>query len=312
MPLVVEAYGVGAAPLLRTAVNNAINIGGSFGNASNDGGYSIRNLRLDGMGSAEWGVWLVQNVRNVTLDNLDISGFKVGVHSTRGAPYGVTSLAIRNCRVSRNIEMGLLGSFSDSVIEGNHFEGNNFSGSGLNHAIYFSDGSRTAIRNNTFNANSTVAGVCRGGNVTVHGVVDTLLIEGNTITQSAAVDTCYGFAVTAGYTTFEEFRNVVIRGNTIVNVGFIAIAANAAPGILVENNRIINTQATTQLGVSIPANGGANPGDAADRDAIVRGNTVCFASPQNSTAIYVSGMGVQVSNNTVVVGPDALTGNCVP
>lgn len=309
-PLVFDAYGTGAAPLFSANSGNAINIGGRWSNTTNDGGYTFRNLRLDGLGTAEWGFWLVQNVRSVVLDNVEITGFKIGLHASDGKPHGVTALAIRNSRISRNRSMGILGSYSDSVIENNTFEGNNFSGSSFNHAIYLSGGSRNVIRGNTFNLNSVVDGVCLGGNVTVHGVIDGLLIEGNTIRQQAAKSSCYGFAVTVGYQTAEEFRNVVIRGNTVINVGMTAIAANAAPGIVIENNKVINAQDAQQLSIWVPANKGASANDAQDRDAVVRNNTVCLTHPRNSEAITVRAPGSQVSNNTVHLGAAARTGAC--
>jgi len=310
-PLVMDAYGSGVTPLLRTASGDAVRAGGNWNNTTNDGGYTIRNMRFDGMGTANWGVWLVHNVRGVVLENVDISGFNLGVHASLGAPYGITGLVIRDSRISRNREMGILGGYSDSLIERTTFEGNNFTGSGLNHAIYFSNGTRTTIRNNVFTNNSVVNGVCTGGNVTAHGQIDALTIEGNTITQVASTATCYGFAVTTGYSTVEEFRNVVIRGNTVVNVGMAGIAANAAPGVLIENNRVINTQATVQYSVWVGANGGSVAPDAADRDAIVRNNTVCYTQPNTSSVgISASVPGAVISNNTVITGANASTGVC--
>ncbi len=311
-PLVIDAYGSGVAPLFRTASYNTFNVGGRWGNTTNDGGYTIRNVRLDGMGTAERGLWFVQNVRGITLENVDIENYRFGIESSQGAPHGVTGLTIRNSRINNNRSMGVLGSYSDSLIENSSFQGNNFTGSSFNHAIYFSHGNNVTIRNNMFTANSVVNGVCLGGNVTAHGVIDGLLIEGNTIRQTAAAVSCYGFSITNGYDTAEVFRNVVIRGNTIINVGMTSIAANAAPGILVENNRVINTQATSQYGIWVPANGGASSTDAADRDAIVRNNTICFVQTQGSVAVSANVPGAQVSNNTVITGASALTGVCVP
>ena len=308
-PLVIDAYGTGAAPVLRTATGQAFRVGGRWGNTTNDGGYTIRNVVLDGMGTAERGLWFVQNVRGVTLDNVTIQNFRFGIESSLGVPHGVTGLTIRNSNISNNRSMGILGSYSDAVIEGSTFEGNNnITGSTGNHAIYFSHGNRVTIRNNTFTGNSVVNGSCIGGNVTVHGVVDGLLIEGNTIRQVRSAISCYGFAITAGYTTAESFRNVVVRGNTVINVGMTSIAANAAPGILVENNRVINTQAAGQYGIWIPANGGADAGDAAEGGAIVRNNTICFAQAQGS--VGVSAPGAQASGNVIRFGADATTGAC--
>ena len=311
-PLVLDAYGAGAAPLLRASGGNAITIGGNWGNTSNDGGYTIRNLHLDGMGTANWGVWLVQNVRNVTLDNVDITGFLIGVHSSGGSPYGVTGFVVRNSRINRNSAMGFLGTLSDSVFENNTFDGNNFSGSGFHHAIYASGGSRNVIRNNAFNANSAVNGVCSGGNVTVHGTVDGLTIEGNTITQAAAVAGCYGFSITAGYTTAEYFRNVVIRGNTVVNVGLCAVCASSAPGIVVESNKFINTQNAAQYGVLIPASGGGeSPGDDPNGPATVRNNTMCQTTPQAATGTGIAApSGSTVAGNVLQSGAAATTGAC--
>lgn len=319
-PLVLDAYGTGADPVLRVSGGVGIQFGGRWGNTSNDGGYTVRNVRLVGPGAQvdteTRGMWFVQNVRGITLDNVSIEGFRWGIESSLGTPYGVSGLSIRNSRISNNRAMGILGSYSDAVIEGNTFEGNNnITGSSFNHAIYFSHGNRVAIRNNQFLRNSVVNGECLGGNVTAHGVIDGLLIEGNTITQDRAAGSCYGFAVTAGYSTSEEFRNVVVRGNTVINVGMAAIAANAAPGIVVEGNRIINTQATTQYGIWVPANGGADgptapAPDATDRDAIVRNNTVCFVQAQGSVPIVVTAPGSLVEGNAVRTGADASTGAC--
>ena len=310
-PLVIDAYGEGASPVFRTASGTAFQVGGRWGNTSNDGGYTIRNIQLDGMGTAQRGFWLVQNMRGLTLDNVDIRGFRFGIESSPGAPHNVTGLTIRNSRINDNTSMGILGSYSDSLIENSTFTGNNnVSGSTGNHAIYFSHGDRVTIRNNNFTGNSVVNGSCIGGNVTVHGVVDGLLIEGNTIRQERSAISCYGFAITAGYTTGESFRNVVVRGNTIINVGMTSIAANASPGILIEGNRVINTQDQGQYGIWIPANGGADAGDAAEDSPTVRNNTVCFARSQGSVGVSVNAPGAVVTGNVVRLGADSTTGAC--
>lgn len=310
-PLVIEAYGTGAAPVLRSSVYNAITMGGRWGNTTNDGGYTLRNIRLDGLGTAERGLWFVQNVRGIMVENVDIENFRLGIESSEGAPYGVTGVTIRNSRINRNRSMGILGGFSDGLVDGVSFEGNNFSGSQLNHAIYYSGGARVTIRNSTFIANSVVNGTCLGGNVTAHGLIDGLLIENNTIRQTAAAPTCYGISITTGYATAEEFRNVVIRGNTVINVGMTSIGANAAPGIVVENNRVINTQSTAQYSIWIPANGNTASPDAADRDAVVRNNTICLVNTQGSAAVSANVPGAVISSNTLLSGAAALTGVCL-
>jgi parallel beta-helix repeat protein len=204
--------------------------------------------------------------------------------------------------------MGILGTLNGSLIEGTLFEGNNVKGSAFHHAIYLSGGSNNILRNNRFIRNAVVNGVCSGGNVTVHGLVDGLTIEGNLIEQSAATGGCYGFSITPGHNYAEAFRNVVVRGNTVVNVGGCAVCAGSAPGIVVEGNKLINTQATYQVGVLIPA---IRPeaDDAVDTGAVVRNNTICQSVPASGSAAVRISAGAE-TGNVYRTGPDATTGVC--
>ncbi len=317
-PLVVDAYGSGAPPVWRTAASHAIEFG-NWQNTTNDGGYTIRNLKLDGLCTGEWGLWLRDNVRNVMIENVEITGFAIAVHSQSSAPHGVTGTVMRNSTIHRNRSMGLLGQFEGALIEGNVFEANNFSGSTFNHAIYLSGnqhgGSNGVMRNNRFINNSTVNGVCQGGNVTAHGQMSNRLIEGNLIQQDSSAGGCYGFSITPGYFTPEWFRNFVVRGNTVVNLGNCAICAGAAPGILVQGNTIVQLNATLHRGIVIPTSvdpGGSptSAGDNVDGGAIVRDNTIYLAQPhhQYSTGVaFDAGAGATTqSNNLTAFGPSQL------
>lgn len=309
-PLVFDAYGEGPLPLLRTSRANAFLVGGRWANTSNDGGYTFRNLKLDGLGTADWGIWLVHNVRNVTVENVEITGFHIAIHASGGSPHGIHHVIVRNSTIRRNGSMGFLGTIHDSVFEGNLFEANNFSGSNRNHAIYQSGGNNNTFRNNKLIRNSVSNGTCTGGNFTVHGQVDRLLIEGNLIEQDAAAGGCYGFSVTTGYDSNEWFRNVVLRDNTVVNVGYCAVCANAAPGIVIEGNRLINTANTYQVSVQIPTSK-RSAGDDEDARAVVRNNVICHAAPASgSTDVRVAGDGAQVNGNVYRRDRDATTGPC--
>ncbi len=283
---------------------------GQHADVENDGGYTIRNLKLDGVGKADWGVWLRTEVRNVTLDNLEITGFLIGVHSQSTGTSGNTFLTLRNSNIHHNSEMGFLGDAFDLVIEGNTFANNNASGSNFNHAIYLSGQGRNGVlRNNTFTNNSVVAGVCRGGNVTVHGQWDGLLIEGNTITQAASSEGCWGFSVTPGYANSAEwFRNTVVRNNTITNLGGCAICVISAPGIVIEGNRIFNNQVShTGVIVAPPA----DPRDDAGAKAVLRNNIVCLTQPNANSAAVVLRVAGGVESGTVYrTGAAANTGPC--
>jgi len=313
-PLVFDAYGTGERPWIKVTDQKAgAFFFGEYNNSANDGGYTLRNFKLDGMGSSAWGLFLIHNLNSVTIENMEITGFHIGIHSQARAPHGVTKVLIRNNIISRNSSMGILGQFSDSVIEGNLFEGNNFSGSTFDHAVYLSGndagGRNIVIRNNIFRNNSVVNGVCKGGNVTMHGQMDGMLIEGNIIELPAATTGCWGFSITSAYTSPDWFRNFTVRNNTLINLGGCGVCANAAPGIVVENNRFINTQSTPHTAVSI--RGEVGPGDDTDRDAVVRNNIACFPTGAANQAIAsVSSPGSKVTGNVAYTGASGTTGAC--
>lgn len=313
-PIVIEAYGEGDRPWIQAPnVKNGVFLFGGYPNTTYDGGYTIRNLKIDGMGSSEWGFFLVHNLHDVLIEGNEITGFHIGIHSQARGPHGVTNVVIRDNDVSRNKGMGILGDFSDSLIEGNLFEANNFSGSVFDHGTYLSgshphSGRNVTLRNNRYIRNSTVNGVCKGGNMTFHGQMDGVLIEGNAIVQDSAEPQCWAMSITQGYTTPEWFRNFVVRNNRIVNAGNNAIAVQSAPGIVIEGNVIISTQAAPQTAIRIGAKY-AN-GDVPDGDAVVRNNVACFTSPVNATAVRVLAPGSRVDNNLTLTGAAAQSGAC--
>ncbi|MBI5256549.1 MAG: right-handed parallel beta-helix repeat-containing protein [Burkholderiales bacterium] len=304
-PLVFDAYGSGPAPWIKAGGMFYAFQFGTFQDTANDGGYTIRNLKLDGLGAAGvWGLHLRNDVHHVLMENLEITGFELAVH-TVGATVG-NNFILRNSNIHHNHEMGLLGDGYDSVIEGNTFADNNFSGSAFSHAIYLGGHGRNFIvRNNTFTNNSRVNGVCTGGNFTVHGQWDGLLVEGNTIQQDASAGGCYGISVNSAYDSPEWFRNLVVRGNRIVNLGNCSICLTSAPGAIVENNLVVNTQASYHAAILVPDRT-PGPGDDVDTGAIVRNNTIYLSQPTAwSEGIALrpgSGTNQQVVSNLIYFG----------
>jgi hypothetical protein len=306
-PIVFDAYGSGPIPVFQATRGIAIEFG-DYNEFNQDGGYTLRNLKLDGRGSAEQGLWLRNDLRSVTLENLEITGFKIGIHSQPGEPHGINGLVVRGSFIHGNREHGMLGGANDMVLEGNTVAGNNPDGGAFEHGFYLSVGRDVVVRNNIFANNSAPGGICNGGNLTLHGKLENWLIEGNTITQQAAVGGCYGLSITPGYHSAEWFRRFTVRGNKIVNVGGCAICIGAAPGIVVEDNIIVNLQDTPQIGIQIPT-GKPSPGDEADGAAIVRNNTVFMArAGQRSVGVsVVGGSRLQVVSNLVYFGAESNT-----
>jgi hypothetical protein len=310
-PLVFDAYGTGPAPLLRAGGTFYAFQFGRFNDLTLDGGYTFRNLRLDGSASTgSWGFHLRNQVRNVTIESNEITGFALGIHMGNAGERGNAGIVIRNNVISRNSQMGILGDAHDLLVEGNTFEGNNFTGSTFEHAIYLGGrGTNGVVRNNRFINNSVVNGVCTGGNFTVHGQWDGLLIEGNTITQVDSDGGCYGISINPGYDSAEWFRNVVVRGNTITNLGLCSICMTSAPGVVVERNVIRRARDTQHLGIVIPDRS-VGTGDDPDSGAAVRDNVVCLAvAHQHSRAVQVYAGATEVGT-VYRIGADATTGVC--
>ena len=308
-PLTFADWGSGALPVFNTPSGTTFSFG-MYGDTASDGGYTFRNLKLDGRGTGQWGAFVQGATRDVIFDGVEIAGFDIGIHSQQGPGAPNDRLTVRNAFLHHNREHGMLGAGNGFVFENNRIEDNNPSGGGFEHGTYFSPGPLVGggrIVGNTYRRNSAPNGTCDGGNMTLHGMWDGLLIEGNVIEQAAGAPTCFGISVTAGYSTAEFFRNTVIRGNTITNVGACALCISAAPGVLVEGNRVFNTQANGQAAVLIPA---IPPGAGDDQDsgAVIRNNVICATDP-NAGAIRAPSA-ASTTPNTVQTGAAASTGAC--
>lgn len=299
------SWGGTARPKLRGPAGLAAFEFGAFNSTLHDGGYTLRNLELDGQAGTQWGVWLRDEVRYVLLESLDIHHFAIGIHVQSSGANRVNHLTIRNSTIRDNADHGMLGDARDLVIERNTFTNNNPSGGGFEHAIYLGgEGQHAVIRGNNLVNNSAPNGTCDGGNLTMHGQWDDVLIEGNVITQVRSTATCYGISLNPGYATAEFLRHFVVRGNTIVNLGSCGVCASAAPGIIVENNLIVQRLAAYHAGILIPA-GTPGAGDDADGGAVVRNNTVYFDDTTSGTGVAVragAGTNVRVVSNLVYFG----------
>src|SRR6185369_13507074 len=93
------------------------------GNADHDEGYVIRNLDLRGGGTGKWAVFLYNDVDYVTLENLNISGFEIGVHSAgantpnAGANQINEHIEVLNSTITDNSNQGFLGEANNLLIE---------------------------------------------------------------------------------------------------------------------------------------------------------------------------------------------------
>lgn len=311
-PITFADYGTGALPILRTTSGTGTEFG-SFSDTTFDGGYTLRNLVLEGAGTGQWAVFARGEVHDITIENVEMRNFLIGVHSA-GQGRGVHNLTIRNSYIHNMAEHGILGGSVNLLLDGNRIANNNPSGGGFEHGAYLSSGGSAPVGsgriiNNVFSNNSAPNGVCDGGNLTMHGVWDGVVIEGNRIEQVASTGGCYGISITAAYSTAEAFRNFTVRNNTVLNVGNCAFCLSSAPGVLIENNRAFNTQSTYQVGVLIPA---ITPGpeDAVDSGAIIRNNVICHTAPVAGSDVVRAPSAATVTGNIYQIGAAASAGAC--
>jgi hypothetical protein len=310
-PLTFADYGSGALPIFNTPRHTTVSFG-TYGDTAPDGGYIFRNLKFDGLGTGQWGAFVQGATRDVVFDGVEIAGFDVGIHAQQSASSKNETLVIRNGYLHHNREHGFLGEANGLLIESTRFEDNNPSGGGREHGAYIGGRSTgLTVRNSSFRRNSvnSATGRCDGGNLTVHGQHESVLIEGNLIEQSSADDGCFGISVTAGYSTPEWFRNLVIRNNRIVNLGACAICVSAAPKAVIESNRIYNTQTRWHVGIAIPGNR-IGPDDEADGGAVVRNNLICHVGPTGDSMGVRAPSAATTVGNTYVTGAAATTGAC--
>ena len=311
-PLTFADYGSGALPVFNTPSGTTFSFG-QYGDTVPDGGYAFRNLKLDGRGTGQWGAFVQGATRDVTFDSVEITGFHIGVHSQQTSGANNERLTIRNSVLRNNRDHGFLGDTNSLLIDGSLFEGNNPDGGGFEHGAYIGGRSTSlTVRNSTFRRNSAPGGVCNGGNLTLHGQHDNVLIEGNVIEQDASGDGCWLLSITTGYSTAEWFRNLVVRNNRLINGGNAALIVQSATNALIEGNVSWSNQpALGQAAIVTGGVGGSGGGDDAMTGGAIRNNTACYPNPsQNNTVVRNSSPGATLTNNVMRIGADATTGAC--
>lgn len=297
-------------PILHVAAGgNAFDLADG-GNADHEEGYIIMHLDLRGSGSGQ-GVFAYNDVDDVLLCDLSIDSFDLGVHAAGSNPPAAGSdganqrIVLRSSQVTNNGGQGWLGGCDGCAVEYTQLRNNGFETAVFNHNIYFSESSggvamgMRAIGNDLYQS-AMVGGQCSAVSLVVHGQHDGLLIEGNTVREDvgAAGDGCWGIAVDSGYAEAESFRNVIVRGNTVINVGNLGIGLNACEGCLVENNVVIHTQSFDTRAIAIPDRA-RNPDDSPLTDTTVRNNSIYVGAAAGGAGMRVGGEGsghVVVSN----------------
>lgn len=323
--------GGGVKPLFtRTASSGNLMNFGEFGTAYSDGGYIIQDAKFVGEdvdGTAGRAINLSNDgsttftigTQHTTIQRMEITGFQVALTSSSGGIYRY--IKVLNNNFHHNWGTGtLVGHMADTLIENNDISYNNLTctiaNCGFEHGLYWSHITRTVFRNNRFVDNSRLsagAGDCAGGNFTMHGVNTDVVIEDNKIIQTGStLGGCYGFSITPAYGVgegSEQWARLVVRRNTVVNVG-VGYHINSAPNAVIENNTFINTTTFASSGFTYGTFAkGAE--DVADTGAIFRNNSFYDSQSTGGTAFAsnptsnnsVTPANVVVANNIAWFGP---------
>lgn len=291
------------------------------GQKAADGGYVIRNLDLRGGGvmgvsvGGQAGVFMYWRVDDLLIEGVEISGFKYGVYSAHNpkAANGWENyrLTLRNSHLHDNSAASFLGGAADLLIENNRLDRNGAEPI-LDHDLYISSATRGVIRGNTITRSVlNGSGKCAGSVIVVHGAVDGLLIEGNQIVQpQASAPHCYGIEISGGYADAqgsEYFHDVIIRGNAVVNVGYVGIGLRSCTRCIVEHNRIVWTGTGGNQGISMSVNT-PSPADEPGTALVIRNNSIYNHSPAGTShgvLLVNEGTGHTVTRNLIYFGPGA-------
>lgn len=336
-PIVIGSYKpmgyLGSAKALITLTANDANCltisnGGAI--PVHKEGFTFKDIKCVGTGASNKsiGVFTYNDVSDVLLENLEISGFGIGIYPGAGnAPGTVTArLTLKNSRISDNGAQGLFGGGRGLLIEGNKFDNNGYVGESNRpanhfHNVYLASTSDTVLRGNTLTRSAvcspqmkspcTTVNQCQGVSLVVHGTASNLIIENNLVNESnGATAGCYGIQVApGGYGTPESFAGTIVRGNRLVNVGGVAIDMGAAPNSIVENNVIVWNAALnfSVYGIVVPS-GNAFSSATQDRQLTVRNNSIYIAgADSNSRGIVVQSPSAdhQVVSNLIFFSGDS-------
>ena len=280
------------------------------GTKTPDAGYVVKNLALVSTTGTSVGVFLYRGVNNILLDNLHIQGFKLGIQIADASVHNVT---LKNSAILKSVGQGILGACNNCVIENNYFENNGTSK--FHHNIYLSSNDGVAknvlVKGNTLYKSAMVEGKCGGVSLVAHGKFENLTIENNLIKEDvgAVKDTCYGISVDPGYGYEEYFKNVIIRGNTLLNVGGNAIGCASCDGALIENNLIIDEGSVLVHGISVPV----RTEDAVkSKNITIRNNRILLTKNWNPTSgVRVGGSYPMIAESNDVYLADYPLSECV-
>jgi parallel beta-helix repeat protein len=292
------------------------------GNARHEEGYVISNLDVRGTNGTGIGFFAFNDISDVLLDNLEISGLSVGVLVQGSNAPGPGSdgrnrrITLQNSRIHDNSGQGFEGSCDGCAVVNNNFDNNGFLGASKYHNLFWDEATNSTgglISGNTLTRSGVVNGKCTSVSLVAHGKHAGLTIQNNTIKEQfgSATEPCWGIAVDTGGIIAEGFTGLKITGNTVSNMGNIGIGVNACVDCLIEGNTVSQSQPFGTTGISIPDRSRKAIDLPMDR-VTVTNNSITIANKYPLTAIALGGEGSGhiVTGNSVAYTGTVAGWNC--
>lgn len=303
-------------------------------------------------------IQLYNDVDDVLIDTMEIDHCGIGLNVvgggngvTGGDPGNgyQERITVRSSHIHDHGLQGYLGGCPYCVLENSNIHDNGWGGDRnatslqFNHNVYISCGvpggmcnGMRVVGNSLYNSarceartppngaiTCTSQGIlnkCAGSTIVVHAQFQNLVIENNVTDETGgAAAGCFGIDLGPNYANQNEwFRDSIVRGNKIINVGSVGIGIGSCPYCIVEGNEIIKSvnDGSSMVGIAMP-DGTVETGptyfDDADTNILIRNNTIYLQG--TNTANYGiqiktpgSGLNQRIVSNLVVFGPAAVSG----
>jgi len=220
-------------------------------------GFDIRDIDMIGSGKGESsGIQMSGGIHNVTIENINISDFYIGITDQGGG----SNLIVRDMIIRNSLRQGFYGGGDNLLIENVKFY-NNGTHKSLDHNIYISGGhegepSTNLIFRDIYSEGSS------GVHFVVHGKIDGMLIDNFRAIGDIKRMGAWGFAATAGYDNEQEyFHNIEIKNSYFENTGNNFLTATDCEGAYVHDSEFVfkGSPPTTIYGVRLPRQNADGP-----------------------------------------------------
>lgn len=185
----------------------------------------------------------------------------------------------------------------------------------FDHNLYVSKADDFIIKNNVLSNNNPYQGtICKSASLVIHGKSNWGVIEDNLIYQADGDfnETCWGIAFDTGYTEYEEFLHYIVRGNTLLNMGSVAIGCNACQDVEIYNNEIYFSSATGGgSGIVIPDKGPTAYGNPLITGINIHDNVFKGIGTSPSAKTNVNFEGIYIGTGADTTGTSQVTNNIV-